>query len=143
MNPLYHEFTIGFNWWYVLAPALTVPAFLVGWLIPGVKRDEHGKMRLRTYVKNRFAVIFIVTPLAGVFSWRALVESGAGIVQYLDNGLMRYESGVYSVLGLIMVVTGITVAAGALYFFAYCLGRYVKIRWLCRKYNLKLRSRKK
>lgn len=136
MNSLYHEFSIGFNWYYLVGPALLLLVFAIGWAIPCIRRNKRGEFGVDVRANKKFGAVIVAPVFAVVFGCLLYAESYAGIVQKFDNSLGRYESGIYSLIGAGMAVALVTLFAWALLYSAYCLGRYAKIGKLCVKYRL-------
>ena len=80
----YHELEIGFNWWYVVAPLLVVIAILFG-------RTKYKLNKETLTVLKRgggdFLLRFVVVILDIVLHVLIVIESGAGILQFVANNL--------------------------------------------------------
>ena len=112
----YHEITVGFNWWFVLAPLFVVLEAVIGWrsfaLRGGeIRRVKHQK--LVDYTSAMFAVIVAAL---------VLIESADGIVQWFDNRTVAGESPVWNVgavpfvaLFVGLIYWGVLVGVGRLF----------------------------
>ncbi len=128
MSNYYHEFTPGFNWVYIVAPALLV---LVAWLgfrfgtrIKMVRRlyrnVPEGKVQYNASVADKTGTLRmhvvsdsldkVIGAISGIIVGRLLVsECFAGIVQYFDNGLSSNDSPIWSLFMAIMVIGMVSV----------------------------------
>ena len=101
MNSYAHDFTPGFNWWYVLTVVLPIVAIIIGYLLPRFNR----RGRITMIVGKRFANI-IAGALSIAWMFFVLEESHAGLVQTFDNMLGEKDSPVWS-LFLAVVTLGL------------------------------------
>lgn len=123
MNKYFHEFAPGFNWVYVIAPAMLV---LVAWLgyrfgarIKMVRRvrvdrmrgqmlygasvaDERGNLRINMVSDSFDKIIGTVAGLA--VCYLLFTECSLGFIQWFDNSLGSSDSAFWS---LFMAMTGI------------------------------------
>lgn len=122
MSPYYHEFVPGFNFWYIVAPAFLVVMALAGWCRYGLvlsERDGAVRLRIRRYYDGRLLVV-LSAAFALIVTVMIFFESCHGLVQWFDNGLGRYESGVWSIVSagftlvLIAVLYGMALLWAAL-----------------------------
>ena len=107
-NSLYHEFSIGFNWWMVVLAVALVVMVVVG--LSQVVLSKNLKLRWRF---NNRLIIFISSIFSIIFTVLLFVESSAGIIQVLDNNLAANDSPAWSILlmpGAIIVAGGICFA---------------------------------
>lgn len=89
-NPLYHEFTPGFNWWYVVVPATFVVCFMIGYL--PIKRRWNKNIR---FVVGLFKLA--VPAILGFLSADLIrKESWLGILQWFDNGAVSASETIYT-----------------------------------------------
>jgi hypothetical protein len=91
MNEYYHAFKVGFNWWEVVAVVFAILMLIIGWTTLYVRTD--GKIRRSHRLVLMAPIVFgvILTVLLGV-------ESGKGILQFLDNSLAANDSAVWSLI---------------------------------------------
>lgn len=101
MNAYYHAFTPGFNFWYVLAPLFAVVVATIGARVYYMDNDSK-KIYRRRYNGLLVCISSIVFTI--VIAVMIGNESFRGIVQYFDNGLDRFESPVWSLVGAGMAV---------------------------------------
>ena len=123
MNMYFHEFTPGFNWVYIIAPAMLV---LVAWLgyrfgarVKMVRRvrvdhmrgqmlygasvaDERGNLYIHMVSDSFDKIIGTVAGLATCYM--LLTECSLGLIQWFDNSLGPNDSTFWS---LFMAMTGI------------------------------------
>lgn len=106
MNKYYHEFSIGFNFWYVLVPALFFVIFAVGFLSVRMAKDKKNGL----YYAKQHNIGFV--PVVGAIITMVLVfvESNAGIIQFFDNHSDAVTDPVYSLFGCIFVIATMGVA---------------------------------
>lgn len=101
MNAYYHAFTPGFNFWYLAAPLFAVIVAIIGARVYYMDGDSK-KIYRRRYNGLLCFTLSIVFAIAIAFMIGS--ESFRGIVQYFDNGLERFESPVWSLVGAGMTV---------------------------------------
>lgn len=125
MNPFYHEFTIGFNFWMIYVVVAVVVAAFVG--------VKNYRLEKREIVKNWSdkQLAYITMTLTVVFVVMLVVESMDGIVQYSDNHLAVGEPGALSLLvGAPMII----LFSAAVFWAVLCLVVYIaglaRVGWL-------------
>lgn len=124
MNAYYHEFAVGFNFWMIFAVVAVVLMAMLG---------TKQYRRLRRQVVQQFPekkLMVVAAVLAILFGLMLTIESSAGIIQHLDNGLASNESPLMSVLGLPLVVFFAAVTAGAIFFLVGYIAGLAKAGWL-------------
>lgn len=124
MSEYYHEFEVGFNWWMVTAPLFAVAMIALGMSLYHMKERDGRLIIYRNLNDNILYVAGIV--FAVVIGVQLIVESGNGIIQYFDNGLGRYESPVWSVVGLAMAVPCVVLLYGVLIIGLGKVGTWIK-----------------
>lgn len=80
----YHEFSVGFNWWYVVAPLLVIVIMMFG--TTKYKLDEESLTVLKRGGGNHLLRVVVVV-LDIVLHVMIIIESGAGILQFVANNL--------------------------------------------------------
>ena len=87
----YHQFSVGFNWWMVLAPLFVVLEAVIGWRSFALRGGEIRRVRHKKLVDYTSAMFAIVVAAL------VLIESADGIVQLLDNRTVAGESPIWNV----------------------------------------------
>lgn len=133
MNELFHAFRPGFNWWYILTPAMLVFSGLIGLRIPHVYTKRNGLTGIyqSPSVGNLVSVLFSILWCALLF-----IESGSGIMQTAFN-FLRWNDNVF--WAYCAVAFGMLLLAILMYvvcFFCYGVGQNIKKNYLVRKYHL-------
>ena len=121
----FHEFAPGFNWVYVIAPAMLALAAWLGYrfgarvkMVRGVRidrmrgqilygasvADERGNLRINMVSDSFDKIIGTVAGLA--VCYMLLTECSLGLIQWFDNSLGPNDSEFWS---LFMAMTGISV----------------------------------
>ena len=140
----FHEFAPGFNWVYVIAPAMLA---LVAWLgyrfgarvkmVRGVRidrmrgqilyggsvADERGNLRINMVSDSFDKIIGTVAGLA--VCYMLLTECSLGLIQWFDNSLGPNDSAFWS---LFMAITGIILWSFAYGVFATGIFHSFKMR---------------
>ena len=129
MNSYYHEFQIGFNWWFVVAPLLAVVMVAIGLSI--FHMDERTLKIRRSYNDRLFVVL--ATLFAVVVMVLIFAESSDGIVQWFDNGLGKNESPVWSIVMMPFPVICLSGLYWMLLIVLGKLGAYIKCGYLHEK----------
>ena len=95
MNKYYHAFTIGFNWWEIVAPAFMIAVAIWGFNIPWI-----GFAKGEYVVKEGSETKFKVVPgiLGGITTVLFIIESYAGVIQWFDNHMDATTDGAWSVI---------------------------------------------
>lgn len=118
MNEYYHEFTPGFNWWYIIVVFFCVlevlEAFITYRIV--IPRSQEKK----PYLKQDYSFVLqggtgiIGTAMFLIF---AIPESWVGVLQILDNSLSANDSGVWSFLLIVPTYLLAAIAVMAIYLF--------------------------
>ena len=124
-NAYYHEFSVGFNWWFIVAPMM-----FIGCILFATRLHRLGVSDGRLVVKKGYkqvAQLFVAVPCTIITFIMMTVESYNGVVQKIDNALTANDSPMWSIL-IAPFVLGIAAAiAFCLYYYAaFELGRAVK-----------------
>ena len=102
MSSYYHAFVPGFNWWYIVAPIMTLWVTFVG-----IRRFRLTRsMAIKEVFGTRFLVELSVWSTV-TFGFMLAMESMDGIVQFCDNLLTKQDSPAWTLItapGLFMVV---------------------------------------
>ena len=98
-NAYYHNFTIGFNWWMVVAVVLVGLAIFVG--IKMYKAIDGRRIR-KVFNDKLFVLISAVSGV--VMMLMLFIESWDGILQYLLNSLRFNESPALAVICAVMAI---------------------------------------
>ena len=121
MANVYHEFEVGFNWWYVI-----VPAFIIVMMVLGARKYFLKEMKIRscddggmTAIEKYLAIVMAIITIALI-----AVESGIGIIQVLVN---TGEHPFYVVLALVFAILLGLPLMYCLYFQAGKLGEWAKL----------------
>lgn len=137
MNPYYHEFSVGFNWWMVVGAIMVIVAIIAGvmqsYLTAGLKIKRRYNERLFALISTFGAIVF------GIMLF---FESGDGILQWLDNHLSLHESGALSLFFFGPALVGV-----AIFFFSILYGvanfaSWTKEGFLCAKRREIIREEK-
>lgn len=126
MSSYYHQFTPGWNWYYLFAGVSLLLAVLLG--IRQVKFDQK-RLKL-AYVRDDVSdpVMGVLSVIdAVIFGIMLWVESEHGILQWLDNGLTAKDSPAWSVLLFGPAVIAAAFMYGALVFYANRWTRHGRI----------------
>lgn len=120
MSNLYHAFTPGFNGWYIYVPVTLMFIAFVSSFAPKVAYNEkRGYYSVYRWTRKGDAIFkIIVGILCCVLGWLILQQSGRGLVQFFDNRLLKYESGVWSLFSAAAAVAFVLVVYLGLAFFA-------------------------
>lgn len=127
MNEFYHAFSVGFNWWYVVLPALTVLMGLYG--STNLKLEE-GSLKILRRDKNNYLLTGVVIGADILLHWLILKESTAGILQFLMNHLSPNDDIFWALILFIIGMTGTTICVYVLFFQAAKFGQRLKRRYL-------------
>ena len=129
MNAYYHTFSIGFNFWMVVAPLLMVAMV--------VFEARSYRLFLKSLSIYRTHSDKATLMLSGLFTLlvttMVVAESSDGIIQIFHNGLEKYESPFWSYLGLTLVVAMVFIVYWVALFFAGKVAAYAKLGYLCEK----------
>lgn len=132
-NIYYHSFTVGFNWWYILAPLMLDGMFLVGFL--NVKRykgytKDRGRVKKAWVIDRRrftdYVYMFVGALATLAFAMLFIDESMLGCIQVLDNIGISKEDGAWSpLLAFGFVLPCLCVLFAMLTYGAASLGEHV------------------
>jgi hypothetical protein len=132
-NIYYHDFTVGFNWWYVLAPLMLLSMFFIGYL--NVKRfqgytKDRGRMKKAWVIDRRrftdYVYIFFGALSTLAFAMLFIDESMLGCIQVLDNIGISNEDGAWSpIIAFVFVLPSLCCLYAALTYGAASLGEHV------------------
>ena len=102
MNKYYHEFTISFNWWMIIAPVMMVFAVAVVLFIVYSRKE----------IKERFFG-FVAGILATIWTVIFIIESHNGVIQWFDNNSDAFTHGAWSEILCYpaMIIVGLFFAA--------------------------------
>ena len=123
MNALHHDFVIfenGVDAWVFVAIGFAILEVVIGLRKYRLAVEEDRSIRIRRR-RNREAALRISAIIAVVvLTVMMFKESYVGVLQWFDNGLTRYESGVWSVLGAAFAIPAAAVVLGVV---IYCFGK--------------------
>lgn len=123
-NSLYHEFTIGFNFWYI---AVVIFIGLMIWFGTVIFAIKKGRI-IRCYRDTLLKVAAIV--FAFITAAMVMIESSHGIIQTFDNCLGYNESGFYSIICTIITIVGIGFFTEFLYYSIGKIASWAKCGYL-------------
>ncbi|MBR3270180.1 hypothetical protein IKG07_02950 [Candidatus Saccharibacteria bacterium] len=134
MNEFYHEFSVGFNWWYVLLPLQCVLMIAFGASNLHLNKRNNRIMR---WSKSNTATNILAAIMMVILTIVMIVESASGVIQMLDNHLGPEDDPMWS---LIMFTFGVPVVAA----FIYCIFVELSVfgQKLKRKYLRKVRQQR-
>ena len=122
MNPYYHSFSVGFNFWMLTVPMVIVFAFFLG------KKQYHYSKRnckIERYIsKKTYKVISGV--FAVLLTIQIYAESMRGITQVFDNSLTKLDSPLLSDTLAGLTVVPIVICLGILIYGSSALGGKIK-----------------
>ncbi len=87
LNSYYHSFSIGFNWYYIVAPVLALLIGVIGYHGHLFDRKRRKHMYFKQWVIPAVSIVFTIIVMLLV-----AMESSHGIVQVFDNSLGEFES---------------------------------------------------
>lgn len=120
MNNFYHEFVVGFNFWYVALPLLL---FLAAFL--GTRRYylESGGIRIKKRGKRLSKIDFITVVLSDmVVTILVVIESSSGVIQFFTNMLAKDDSATWA-----LIVAGGVLIIGVPYVVFILLAEAIRI----------------
>ena len=134
-NAYYHEFSVGFNLWYIMVPVMLLGMFMIGYLnvkrFRGYIRRKSGAREQVWLIDRRmftdYLYIFFgaITTLA--FAALFIDESMLGCIQVLDNIGISIEDGAWSPLFAFgLVLPCLCFLYAVLAYGAACLGEHVR-----------------
>ena len=128
MNNLYHDFSVTFNSWFVIAPLFILLAGLIG---TGRFCFDHEVMKIKrrgrkfTIFSKLSAMLMAIVVLVMIIR-----ESFAGILQFFMNHLLIDESPVWALVLAIACLPVILIAYYYLMLVALKVGSYIKYGYL-------------
>ena len=127
MNAFYHQFSVSFNLWFVVAPLMVLVMALFGFTKYKLDRSSLAILGRDkgNYIMSVMAVAFDV-----VLHVLILFESAAGLLQAVTNHLGRNDSPIWA---LILLAVGIVISAFAFYYLFFMVGKMssrLKLKWL-------------
>lgn len=127
MNEFYHSFSIGFNWWFVLAPFQMVLMIAFGASNAKINKKTGKIMRRdkKSVIASILAILMDIILMVAV-----VTESSAGIIQVLNNHLGPEDDPVWSLFLFVFVVTAFAVLMYYFFFGAAVFGREAKLMYL-------------
>ena len=107
----YHDFLVGFNWWYITLPLILIYTWKLGRNSIRLSRDKFGERKIvsnlkKGFLKNTIKAFSIALML------QILIESGAGLTQFFINLLSQNDAAVW---GDFLMVSSIVVLGVLLY----------------------------
>lgn len=129
-NAYYHEFSVGFNLWYIMVPVMLIGMFFVGFLnVKRCKRSLEGKGRKwvidRRFFKD-YLYIFFGAISTVAFAAMFIDESMLGCIQVLDNIGISNEDGAWSpIFAFCLILPVLCFIHGLLTYAAASLGEHV------------------
>ena len=144
MSSYYHAFVPGFNWWYIVAPIMTLRVVYIGIRMFRLTRSS----KVRIILDTGDSIVIRVWTIGTVFStgdltascvWASLVfgvmlakESMSGMIQLCDNFLTRQDSPMWTLLLYVPVLfTMMVFTYGACTYFIGKFASKMKYRYLC------------
>ena len=88
MNPYYHSFDVGFNWWMLYIPVSMIATAIIGWKATFHLEilDDFGDTHTFKVVPDKRQVIKLgIKVMAIIMGILLVVESFDGIIQLYDN----------------------------------------------------------
>jgi len=138
MNELYHEFTIKFSVWTVLAPVMLVLAAVLA-------RQQFRLTRKRLKVQRLFGngVLNSTALICGViFATTFALESWRGVLQWCDNSLAG-DSGFYSLILTPICIGVVSALYGALVYVAVKTAAWISVNRAVEKRKSERKRRQK
>lgn len=110
MNEFYHEFSIGFNYWFLLLPFQVILMIFFG-----ASNAKLNKKTNKIMQRDKKGVItsFFTVAMDAILMAAVVAESSAGIIQVMDNHLGPEDSPVWS---LVLFVFSICIFAVLMYY---------------------------
>lgn len=127
MNEFYHAFTVSFNWWFVVAPAMLI--FMVVYGTTNLKLNKRS-LRIMRRDKKDFLLNIVVIGLDIILHVLILAESAVGILQSLLNHLGEYDDPLWALILFVIGLSFSGVIVYAIFFVAAKLGERLKRRIL-------------
>ena len=130
MHNYYHDFQVGFNWWYILAPAMLLGMIMVGYL--NVKRYQKFSNGKKVWLidRRRFTdYVYIFFGAISTFAFAAMFidESMLGCIQVLDNIGVSKEDGAWSpLMAFGLVLPCICFLYAVLTYYAASFGEHIR-----------------
>ena len=125
MNHYYHEVSVGFNWWYLVIPALMVIFALLG---SARYFTEPGTGRIRRRGKNYRLFITTLAYVADIFLLFLIVtESFAGILQFCINSLAPEDSVFWAIIIAVVAMAIMALICYSLFLLCINFGAWAKL----------------
>ena len=137
-NEFYHEFTIGFNAWMVLAPVMLVLAAVLA-------TQQFRLTRQRLKVQRIFSngVLNSTVLICGViFATTFALESWRGVLQWCDNSLAG-DSGFYSLILTPICIGVVSALYGALVYVTAKTAAWISVNRAVEKRKIEKKRRQK
>ena len=117
MNSYYHGLEVGFNFWMVF-----VGVMIGVMIVMGLKQYRRSRRQaVQVFDDRLFALVAVVAAI--VLAIWLIVESGDGIIQWLDNGISADAYAWQSVIGMpFMAVCAASIFAVVLYAIGWTVG---------------------
>ncbi|MBQ6461510.1 hypothetical protein IJJ36_03750 [Candidatus Saccharibacteria bacterium] len=129
MSPYCGPFSVGFNFWMVVAPLL-----MVAMVVFEARSYRIFLKSLYIYRTHNDKATLILSGLFTLLVTTMVVaESSDGIVQYFHNGLEKYESPFWSYVGLAFATIVVFIVYWVALFFVGKVAAYAKLGYLCEK----------
>lgn len=112
MNEFYHDFVVGFNWWYVMLPLAMFLMVIIGMSRFALNRKTLKIMRKR---ENRFFLTLMAGALDLMLCALILKESFVGLLQVIANNLGDSDIAWIPVLAALAILAMVFVCYYALY----------------------------
>jgi|GEM_PF-5426410 len=143
MNRFYHEFTPGFNWWYVVLAAFFLVSVVYGhhewfstraavWKFHGRRvrvNDIHSKYEnLTAFSKKNKGMHYLIFAETAVLTVMMFAESFSGVIQFFDNHSGASDpTGVWSVLIAFNAILTVALIECALLHFGVWFGALLRV----------------
>lgn len=127
MNSFYHQFSIGFNYWFVMLPLQAI--LMIAFGASNVKLNKKTRKIMRRDKKGTIASILAIG-MDIILMIAVIMESSAGIIQVLDNHLSPGDDPVWSLFLFVIVVSTFAALMYFVFFGAAVFGREAKLMYL-------------
>jgi len=123
MTKWFHDFSIGWNWWYYIGAVIVLWMLWLGFNNLSFSKGKFVTENSKLWKKTIFPAI-VITPMI-------IVESQAGLLQHFLNGLSTYEWAGAADFQWAFCIIGILPAMILIFISAQRVGEYIFIG-LCR-----------
>lgn len=127
MNEFYHEFSIGFNYWFVLLPFQVV--LMIAFGASNAKLNKKANKIMRRDKKGMIASALSVA-MDIILMVAVVMESSAGIIQVLDNHLSQEDDPMWSLILFILIMSVFATLMYFVFFGASVFGKQTKMKYL-------------